>query len=458
MLNDQKRLKHRIRMEKSNKKNLLILSLFLTAHPTICDQNNDQSFFAALMQFVFGNQQHQPQKQQNEQAPEGVTVDDYITQLRYDLNGAYHPNKTPVIPWKEIDAIEQSARVQLRNTNLRDRDRVNQKIGSVLIDHVEKQTILTLDSLARQGYQLNVAEQRAIRESMGRNIATRLEEIPHLNGEALHQFFGQELVDTITQRVKNATYQNVSQPTYYHRPTPSAPPVDYKPRQQTPTTTYATTTRTTKPSTSKPVGHSTKNRNDWAQQHGNAIEQALAGSGLPINDIKRLKQLTYDSSAYIQYIEPENFLAHAKNGLAQFLDEKLEQERNTLKSEIIDTSKLHKSIEETRQQIIAEITQLSQLDKTKLRRLFSDTNLQEKILENMPAISCPVCLEFFKQEHRHGQVDKVILKAAHHGASCGHAVCKTCIPGCRNTCPLCRAAIDQQDLNNKLRTTDASFR
>src|SRR5690606_22719853 len=108
-----------------------------------------------------------------------------------------------------------------------------------------------------------------------------------------------------------------------------------------------------------------------------------------------------------------------------FLDEQLEKQKNILLVDIIDRTKLSESIETTRAQKLAEIEQLLTINNTKIDSLFAGNSLQETILENMSSISCPICCEFFKQEHRHGQVDRIILKAANHTQSCGHAVCST---------------------------------
>jgi hypothetical protein len=272
---------------------------------------------------------------------------------------------------------------------------------------------------------------------MGRNIAARLERMPHINGEALAQFFGESHVETIRQILENPTYNN-NQQNYY----PTQPTINGQPHAQKPTITHV---QQQDPS------------QQVAQQNSQKLTKKLAGSNLTPNDIKKLQQYIADSSLN-PHLQSAGFLPHAKNSFAQLLDELLEEQKNKLSVEIIDPKKLAESIKTTRAQRIADIEQLTHVDTTKIDNLFAGNNLEKTILENMSAISCPACFEFFKQEHRHGQVERIILKSANPQQSCGHAVCSTCAPECHNRCPLCRAAIDQQDLNQKLNNQFAPTR
>ena len=107
-------------MSKITKKCLIISALFLliNTQPTLCDEPNNDSFWYTLL-FGWGNNNTPQQpRQSDEEAPEGVTIEDYINQLRYDLNGAFYHNRKPVIPWNEVDEIANAARVELRKTNL----------------------------------------------------------------------------------------------------------------------------------------------------------------------------------------------------------------------------------------------------------------------------------------------------------------------------------------------------
>jgi len=160
-----------------------------------------------------------------------------------------------------------------------------------------------------------------------------------------------------------------------------------------------------------------------------------------------------ESTLYITQEKAENYLFHVKHSLAQFLDEQLEEQRKILSHNIVHYNKLLASIEETRQQAIAQFNALTYINKNIINALFARDNLKERILDNIADLSCPICFEFFKQEHRTGTVNKIILKAENHLVKCNHAVCKNCIQYCHYICPLCRAKLDKYALDYALRTS-----
>jgi hypothetical protein len=148
-------------------------------------------------------------------------------------------------------------------------------------------------------------------------------------------------------------------------------------------------------------------------------------------------------------------LAHTKQGLAELLDEKLEATRKKLQHLVVNSQKLNDSLETTRNNKIADIQNLQTVDTKFIAGLLGtnsytgESNIAEDVITNM-GIQCPICFEVFKEEHHHGTVNRIIFKAADANKQCGHAVCKTCVSGCNNTCPECRAKIDQQDLAQKM--------
>ena len=179
-------------MKKSFTVNSLALLLFATSiHMTRCDATNNQpSFYQVVITWFFGNS-YQPHNN-SDQAPVDVTAQDYINQFRCDLNGpATHQNRKPVIPWHEVDEMEAVIREELRNINLRDRDMANQIIRSVLLNQVKTETVLDLNQLRQEGLYISPEEYQSIPNSHECNILARLNRAPHLNGESIAQYFGE---------------------------------------------------------------------------------------------------------------------------------------------------------------------------------------------------------------------------------------------------------------------------
>jgi len=435
-------------MNKSVTENLLITTLVLTTMQTAHgNQSNDDSFWCAFFGWCTGNTQQQESykpdhKKHDAEAPEGITIEDYLNQFACDLNGARHyPNRPPVIPHEEVEEMKAAARQQLHYVDLRNVNHTNQILRAVMVDHVQNKTNLDIKALKQQGHFIDKAQEQAIIKSQGENIAARLEAMKSLNGEALAQFFGESRTNMVRRYVENTTYHNSAPQNYYTESqvahfTPAQPPhCPQSPVYQTPATNHA---------------HNNNLRQQYATENRQKVEQCLTASQLKPNDKKRLEQLITDSTLYISSIDPQNFINLLKTSAAQLLDEQLEKEKNTLQKDVINYSKLIESIETTRAQKLADISQWLTADHTKIDNLFAGNNLQDTILENISGLSCPVCFEFFKEEHRHGQVDRIILKAADPDKSCGHSICKTCAPHYHHECSLCREEINQYDLYEKL--------
>lgn len=152
-------------------------------------QTTPAPFDWVFVAWLFGNPQQQPQKNPD-QAPAGVTADDYIAQFRSDLNG-----QSCVIPWDEVNEMERTLRQELRNVDLRDKDLVNQIIRSILCNQVNIGTQRDMNILSEYetgNFFYESEEFKTIPTSYENNIRVRLESIPHnLNGAAIAQYFGE---------------------------------------------------------------------------------------------------------------------------------------------------------------------------------------------------------------------------------------------------------------------------
>lgn len=186
-------------MNKLSKTTVLALCLLATSTQTTqCVSSGWQVFIT----FLFGDSQPQSQNS-SDQAPAGVTVEDYITQFRYDLNGSVDQNRNPVIPWDEVKEMEATIKEELRFTNLRDKETVNNKIRSILLNHVKTKTISDLKQLTHDGFYLTSDDYTRISNSNENNMLARLSQIPHLNGEAIAQYFGAARKNTLRDILNN---------------------------------------------------------------------------------------------------------------------------------------------------------------------------------------------------------------------------------------------------------------
>lgn len=193
-------------MNKLFKANTLTICLLATTVQVIQGDmpNNPLSYWQVLITFFSGNQ---PKQQNNSnQAPAGVTAQDYTAQFRIDLNGAAPYNSTPVIPWHEVNEMIAIIEHELRFADLRNIDKVNQIILSVLPPFVKTKTKGDLDELPQKGIYPTAKDYATIPNSNEYNLLARLNRIPHLNGEAIAQYFG--------ERRKNSTRQSVHDNSY----------------------------------------------------------------------------------------------------------------------------------------------------------------------------------------------------------------------------------------------------
>ncbi len=190
-------------MNKSCNVYTLTALLLVTSTQLVKSSPNDNNgLWRVIIEIFYGKPPVEPQQSQ-EQAPAGVTVDDYLIQWRFDLNGALNPNRTPLIPWQDIFAIEDAAKVELQKVDLRKKDYVNQIMGSIMKNHVESQ--------AKREARKYTTDQDVINRTssaIGNSFATRLEQTPNRDGHALHQFFGKPLAEMVRSAINNPTYNN----------------------------------------------------------------------------------------------------------------------------------------------------------------------------------------------------------------------------------------------------------
>lgn len=190
-------------MNKLFKAHTLAICLLVTSAHVTCSTvpNNPPSYWQVLITFFSGNQPEQ--QNSSDQAPDGVTVQDYIAQFRADLNGTAQYNRMPVIPWHEVDEMAATIEQELYHTDLRNQDKTNQRIRAVICNHVKGKTILYLNQLERDGFYITPEECQSIAKSHENNIRVRLESIPHLNGESIAQYFGESHKNKIRDNLRN---------------------------------------------------------------------------------------------------------------------------------------------------------------------------------------------------------------------------------------------------------------
>jgi hypothetical protein len=170
------------------KKHLIIIFLLITsAQATYASPNNPPSYW----QIFIGIFYKQPQPNYNDDTtPIDATIENYIMQLRYDLNGDTSHTRTPIIPASSMRKIEAKLRKELQSSDMNDRDLLNQKTRSLLVDLVKSETNNEINELEKEGIFVTNQDRSAIINSYENNIIARLNRMPHLNGEALAEFFG----------------------------------------------------------------------------------------------------------------------------------------------------------------------------------------------------------------------------------------------------------------------------
>lgn len=171
-------------------------------------QCSNPSHWQMFITFIFGETQP---RSNTDQAPDNVTIDNYIAQFRSDLNG--HTGAI-IIPLDEVQEMETILRTELRSCNLQNTDMVNQKIRSVIINQVKEGTISDLNELKSETYYSNQffiisQDYQTIPNSYENNIIARLNKTPHLSGYAIAQYFGEtrknEIRDSLIKRGPKVT-------------------------------------------------------------------------------------------------------------------------------------------------------------------------------------------------------------------------------------------------------------
>ncbi len=157
---------------------LILLTTTLQTLPTPCEWR--------FILWPFGT----PQQQEiSDQAPAGITEDDYIAQFISNMNG-----QSCVIPLNEMQEMVAAIRQNLYSIDSRDKDLANQIMRAVLCNQVKTGTKKDMLTLAREeGHHYTQEEYETIPTSYENNVRVRLENIPHnLNGPAIAQYYGEE--------------------------------------------------------------------------------------------------------------------------------------------------------------------------------------------------------------------------------------------------------------------------
>jgi hypothetical protein len=164
-------------LKKSTLSIILLTTTFQTI-PTPCEWH--------FILWPFGTSQ---QQENSDQAPVGVTENDYIAQFISDMNG-----QSCVIPLNEMQEMITAIRQNLRNIDSRDKDLANQIIRAVACNQAKMGTKKDMLILAREeGHHYTQEEYETIPASYENNVRVRLESIPHnLNGLAIAQYYGEE--------------------------------------------------------------------------------------------------------------------------------------------------------------------------------------------------------------------------------------------------------------------------
>src|SRR5438132_3783316 len=143
----------------------IIASILLITNFQALQCSNPLSRWEMFIAFIFGDEQ---QLQDNiDQNINNLTIDNYIAQFRSDLNGH---NGAIIIPLHEMEAMESTLRVELRNINLNNKDLANQKMRSAIIDQVKNGTTRDLDALKREGFYITSQDYQTIPHSNENNI------------------------------------------------------------------------------------------------------------------------------------------------------------------------------------------------------------------------------------------------------------------------------------------------
>lgn len=191
-----------------NKNIFLALILFTTTTqtlPILTPQRsgnnpvNSPTYWQIFITLIYGN----PQPQENpDQAPIGVSVDNYIAQVRSDLNGQTS-RYAPLIPLNEMQEIEAAMKINLCSTDTK--DIANNKIRSILIAQVGKGTLKDLYELAnKERFYVSEEEYITIPASYENNARVTLEKTPHnLNGEAIAPYYGENRKNSVRHDLMN---------------------------------------------------------------------------------------------------------------------------------------------------------------------------------------------------------------------------------------------------------------
>ncbi len=113
-------------------------------------------------------------------------------------------NKNISLSLNEMQEMETAIRKELRNIDLRDKDLANQTIRSILCSQVKTGTKQDMEALTcEEGFYYTRKQYETIPTSYENNMIARLGRMPHLNGEALAEYFGEARKNSLRHELIN---------------------------------------------------------------------------------------------------------------------------------------------------------------------------------------------------------------------------------------------------------------
>ncbi len=248
------------------------------------------------------------------------------------------------------------------------------------------------------------------------------------NNERLDAFFNKGLYNTADMHFPQQK-QNVQQPVYQPvQPQPSAPVMNTSPQVVLAQWVYCAQTDIDR--------YRLSQGNDELNKF-----RAHLQANLKDRDATRLEAFFLKSILQYSGIAPCE-AQHKTNALIALFDYELDHIQRRLAQEI-ESSRLEQGIKSTREKGHSQIRVLTISQMAK----FSDIlkTLEETVVQNAE-VACSVCCESYKGRDKFGIVDEIQLKNS-SGSKHKHSICKNCAKQGRiNSCPECRANIDQRDL------------
>ncbi len=383
---------------------------------------------------------HQPEpvdKSKQEEIPDGITLEDYLTQLQYDLR---------TVPQKNINEITSNARKELHSLwqhQIKNKNKVNSIIGKAILDVSDNKVRAVSKRHTSDYYKI-----KQIVDEYHKRVQNILDNSSSPNGSRLSFVFGPDLENEIRAKLGSGSHSQYAnqQSSLYQNYSSSTQQTTYQPNIQTGTSSYH--------QEEEPSFINTYL--DGLNRELSKTQSVLSYNEIAtiINKVRNgLSALPDGLSALPVYQQEQKAKEYAKSALLELFETHLKKYEQELRRVIINSSKLDDAIIETRNYLVAQITNSTKIDGNKANQWFGD-NLKETVLDNISDINCDSeCGGYYRQEHRHGTVDRVVLK------NCGHTQCSKCIKKWQKSrqeksypfnCPICRADIDIANLDQQI--------